>query len=230
MEYPITVTNSSLKITDNKELTKYLYSFSLGDGCLYYPTKKGRANKNVTAVFSCGQLKIHEDYILWRADILSNITSVHIQEKKNMLCTETNRHPKFTEMRQRMYPNDYKIVEPHYLKLFDAESLAILYQDDGSLSHKGENQFSLVISTESFSYGDNILLQRMIKDKFDILFSVLGYRNKLGNLLYRLQLQKKELQHRFLDVVEPFIKESFRYKLDMTKTESPSEIEGGDIV
>ena len=233
MEYPITITNSTLKITDNKLITKYVNDFVLGDGCLYIPVKKGRANKNVTAIFDCGQLKKNEDYILWRADILSNITSVHIKEKQAtslMLYTETNRHPIFSHVRERVYPNNHKVVDPHYLKLFDAESLAILYQDDGSLSHKGKNQYNLVISTEGFSYGDNILLQRMLKDKFDILFSVLGYRGKTNNLLYRLQLQKKELQYKFLEIVTPYIKSSFEYKLDMTTTESSAILVDGDIV
>lgn len=218
INYPLHI-NKSNTVTDKKELTKYIWAYSLGDGSLLYFPHKDRPNEKINACFTCNQLKIHEDYIVRRADILSNITSLSIQNKPSspdMLTTQSNRHPKFSEMRQRIYLNGVKIVEPHYLKLLDWETLAILHQDDGCLSikDKDRNYFIVTLSTQSFSYGDNILLQRAIKDKTDILFSVTSIRSKTGNLQYRLMLQKQDEIDKFLFGIGKYISPSFEYKVN----------------
>lgn len=216
--YPLKINKPFNIITDKKELTKYIWSFVLGDGCLTVSESKNRPNNNINYKFDCGQLAIHEDYILWRADILSNITGVYLQERQfkigNLqIRTTTNRHPFFTTLRQRMYLNGTKLIDPHDLKLLDWETLAILYQDDGCLSHKSYNSYNLTISSEAYTYGDNILLQRAIKDKVDILFSVQKISVN-GNTKYRLALQNQEGQKKFIDGIRPYIKESFNYKIN----------------
>ena len=216
-EYPIKISKSN-NITDRKVLTKYAWIFSLGDGCLMSGFSKNRPNKNVNAFFGCGQLADNEDYILWRADILSNITSVYLQckskDRRPQIDTITGHHPFFTTLRSRMYLNGHKVVDPHDLKLLDWEALAILYQDDGCLSKKpkGNNCYTLSLSTESFSYGEQVMLQRAIKDKTDILFRIGSIRTK-GGLHYILVISKYDSIVKFLDGVKPFIKPSFEYKL-----------------
>lgn len=228
-EYPFHVDKSNT-ITDEKLITKYVWAFSLGDGCLFTAKPKDRPNNNVNSCFKCNQLASHEDYILWRADILSNITSLNIQyvQDGTQLETVSNRHPLYTKMRSRIYLEGHKIVEPHYLKLLDWETLAILYQDDGCLSLKDKERYyyRLSLSTQSFSYGDNVLLQRAIKDKTDILFSVAPYRNKNDNLMYLLALQKQQEIDRFIDGVRKYIKPSFEYKVNnfrKTSSEKPDD-------
>lgn len=220
-KYPIKLTVPNCIVSDKKELTKYVWAFTLGDGCIRIQLNKNRANRDVNYHFECGQIAEHEDYILWRADILSNITSVLLQYKvikngKPQIHTQTGRHPFFTTIRTRTYLNNHKVISEHDLKLLDWETLAILYQDDGSLSKKpvGNTCYTLSLATDSFSYGDNILLQRAIKEKVDILFRV----NKLfskstGNLYHRLILSRYDTICRFLDGVSKFIKPSFEYKL-----------------
>lgn len=216
--YPLKIDKPFNIITDKKELTKYVWSFVLGDGRLTVSKSKNRPNNILNYTFDCPQISEHEDYILWRADILSNITGVYLQYKelengKPQIRTTTGRHPFFTTLRQRMYLNGTKLIDPHDLKLLDWETLAIFYQDDGCLSHKSYNSYNLTISSESYTYGDNILLQRAIKDKTDILFSV----HKIsvnGNTKYRLALQNKEGQEKFINGVRPYIKKSFDYKIN----------------
>lgn len=222
--YPLHV-NKSNSIQDKKILTKYIWAFSLGDGCLYLRNDKNRLNKDNNAQFECSQLSEHEDYVLWRADILSNITSLNIQLKNDgaMLATSSNRHPVYTTMKERIYLNGRKIVEPHYLKLLDWESLAILHQDDGCLSLKDKKykHYCLTLSTQSFSYGDNILLQRAIKDKTDILFSVTPIRTKSGEVQYRLMLQRQNDIDKFIDGIRNYVQPSFEYKVEnFRKTDS----------
>lgn len=221
--YPLKITKPVNVITDKKELLKYVWAFTLGDGCLTVSKNKHRIKNNINYTFDCSQISEHEDYILWRADILSNITGVYIQERqfsnnntKLQLRTTTGRHPFFTTLRQRMYLNNNKIIDPHDLKLLDWETLAILYQDDGSLSLKDKkyNLHILSLATESFSYGDNILLQRAIKDKTDILFRVQKCIHN-GHTLYRLDLSRKDDIKKFVDGVSKFIKPSFEYKINL---------------
>jgi len=220
-EYPLSIRQPKVRITDKKELTKYVWAFTLGDGCLRKDNHKNRPNKAENYHFECGQLAEHEDYILWRADILSNITSAYIQKKqrgdsKPMLITRVNRHPFFTTLRKRVYLDGRKVIDPHDLKLLDWETLAILYQDDGCLSKKneGQNCYILTISTESFSYGDQVLLQRAIKNKTGILFRINSTRSADKSCLhYRLILGKYSLIKEFLAGIKPYIKDSFKYKL-----------------
>lgn len=219
-EYPLKISKSN-KILDKKKLTKYAWAFAVGDGCLRTPNDRDRPNNSVNAFFECGQTSDHEDYILWRADILSNITSVYIKFKpskfetqKSQLHTQTGRHPFFTTLKKRMYLEGHKVIDPHDLKLLDWESLAIIYQDDGCLSKKpkGNNCYTLTISTCSFSYGEQVMLQRAIKDKTDVLFGI-GSINSVGGIKYRLITNKYENIKKFTDGVKPFIKPSFEYKL-----------------
>jgi hypothetical protein len=219
----------SSSITDKKVLTKYVSYFTLGDGCLRVQKSLNRPNKNLNAHFECCQVKEHEDYILWRADILSNITSVTVKDRevkigKTQLKTQTQRHPFFTAIRNRLYLNNHKVIDPHTLKLLDWEGLAILYQDDGCLSKKpsGNNCYTLTISTESFSYGDNVLLQRAIKDKTDILFRI-NKTSSNDNIHYRLCLSKYELINQFVDGVSKYIKPSFEYKITFSERLAPEK-------
>jgi hypothetical protein len=252
-EYPMHI-NKSNSITDSKVLTKYIWAFTLGDGCLYVANRKNRPNLNMNASFECNQVLETEEYSLWRADILSNITPVnlylktkhereyldaHEQSKitpeSTQISTKTNTHPMFTTIRNRMYLNGHKVIDPHYLKLLDWETLAIFYQDDGSLSIKSVREkyqyWTVALSTEGFSYGDNILLQRAIKDKFDILFRLVGHPNKNGELHYRLQLQRQNEVDIFLNGVEKFIKPCFQYKIRKTFVRcAPDENQDGVLV
>lgn len=228
--YPLSIEKSNT-ITDKKELTKYIWAFSLGDGSLLYDHHKNRPNINENAYFSCDQVSRNEDYILWRANILSSITSVNIQKKVNkeseMLCTRVNRHPIFTTMRNRIYLNGVKIVEPHYLKLLDWESLAILFMDDGccSIKDKKYGYYCLTLSTQSFSYGDNVLLQREIKNKTDILFSIVRMTTQSGGIQYRLQLQKQLEIDKFIAGVRKFITPSFEYKINKNSVRLTPEMD-----
>lgn len=218
-EYPKIITKANIVISNKKELVKYVWIFTLGDGCLRLAKSKDRPNKDINAHFECNQVQVNEDYILWRADILSNITSVNLRYREisgcqDQISTKTRRHPLYTMLRNRTYLNNRKTVNPHDLKLLDWESLAILYQDDGCLSKKpnGNNCYTLSLSTDCFSYGDNVLLQRAIKDKTDILFRINSVRSK-GGLHYKLILSKYDEINRFLDGIKTFIKPSFEYKL-----------------
>jgi hypothetical protein len=189
-----------------RELIKYVSAFTMGDGGVYYSGKHCR--------FICNQIAANRDYIDWRAGILSNITSVNIfenqQENKQLiLCTQTKTHPIYTNVRERLYIDSYKSVDPHYLTLLDWEMLAILYQDDGSIykDTRCDATPNVRLNTKRLSYGDSWLLKKAIKEKLDIEFNVNKHYHR-----YFLSLRTKDYD-KFKSGVEDFIKPSFLHKL-----------------
>ena len=123
---------------DKKELYKYIHAFILGDGGVYRD-KRDNGNSFLQTVKTEKNL----DFLEWAKPILEEVTSVEINRyegNKSVNCKPfyrltTKRHPIYTKFRQRMYPNGYKCLDPHYLKLLDWETLAILFMDDGSVSN-----------------------------------------------------------------------------------------------
>lgn len=214
--------DKQILITDNKVLTKYVFAFVLGDGYLYRPSKDTH-----NSYFATTQLTKNEDYILWRADILSNITSVHLSEKLNIDCLETTtaRHPFFTNMRNNIYVSNVKRIDPHYLKLFDWEVMAILYQDDGynsrttGYNHSKTRKYqyhSIGVATNCYSYGDCLLLWRASKEKLGIEWNIQKKTSRTsGELQYILSLPRR-FNSLFLAGVKPYIKPSFYYKLELS--------------
>jgi len=234
---------------DNKEFTKLVSSFVIGDGYLSNLKQYNKGNtygqlaKRKNCQYSLKQLSIHRDYVEWQSDILEYLTKVTIKivpkytDKRGYFCKEklelhTRRNPFYTTMRNNFYINSVKIINPHYLKLWDAQSLAILYMDDGWLE-KQINQdetiyYRIGIATHSYSYGDNMLLKKMIKEKFAIEFDIKKHKQKSGEYKFFLRNSKNNTL-RFIDLVYPYIFPSFQYKIDKTVQSTP-DIQDEDIV
>jgi len=204
---------------DKKTLTKYIVAFCYGDGFL------GKHGKN--ARFQANNIIDNLDYIEWRASILENVSGLSMSERvpkikgwKVLINTTTHTHPMYTTIWQRLYLNGRKVFDPHYLKLLDWETLAILYMDDGTLGctkqeykDKTYRNYYPKIATCAYSYGDNLLLKKAIKDKLGIEFNINRHsRNKRGETTYILSLQANS-RERFLSGVEQYILPSFRYKI-----------------
>jgi len=191
-----------------RELTKYVSAFVMGDGGVYYSGKHCR--------FVCNQLAKHEDYIGWRADILSNLTHVRVYEtndhrenRQPVLCTLTRTHPMYTRVRNRLYVGNYKSVDPHYLKLLDWEMLAILFMDDGScnVDRRCNATPAAKLNLKRLSYGDQLLLKKALRDKLDLEWNIHRHYHR-----WFLTLRAKDYE-KFKRGVQPFVKPSFVYKL-----------------
>lgn len=204
---------------DNKYLTKIIAGSLLGDGYV----------SNITTVegnsrFELSQVIDHIDYIDWFADRLESITSIntHIVHRINngvnvkpQKVLKTKQHPFYTKFRHRMYANGYKTVDPHYLTLLDAEMLAIWYMDDGSLALNTKNsQASVYLYTDSFSYGDNLILREALKEKTGFIWNIHKRQSKQGHIKYRLYLYKKQ-NELFFEYIQPFVLPSFQYKMSI---------------
>lgn len=204
---------------DKKELLKYVVAFCYGDGGVYYHGNNCRFEATVT--------EDHEDYAEWRKDILEDVTNVNLytitenrEGRKNILKTTTYTHPLYTKVRNRLYHYKHKVFDTHYLKLFDWESLAILFMDDGSnvATHRyyKDKHYKctpvVTLATLSHDYANNWLLKKTIKNKLNLEFNVRKHSSSKTGIKWYLILRSTSYD-RFIKGVKDYILTSFEYKL-----------------
>ena len=207
------VTTMSNKLT--KDLSKLLYSFSMFDGCLIQQTETRNASLIVN------MLEENQDYIqavehtLTELDIGCTITrpAIYVKDghmRKQQLRLHSAAHPIFTQMRNRIYIEGRKVVDPHMLTMLDAEMLAIAFMADGSrhVDKRWENaKPNYRLHLNNLSYGDLMLFKEAVKRSLDLEVNLRkkGDRYDLG-----VPTAQSEV---FEGIVKPFIFESFKYKL-----------------
>lgn len=224
-------------IANKKEFTKLVSSFVLGDGYLsttksYYlveqrTVERPQYNRKKNSAYRLKQLKVHQDYVEWQVSILEELTSVHLvvvpqsvdsrgynSNERYQLSTKT--HPFYTAMRERLYNSGVKQLDPHYLKLFDWQSAAILYMDDGWIDVEPrltkETYVRASIASHSYTYAENLLLKQVLKEKLGIEFNVRRHKQRSGEYKWYLEA-KKDHAKRFLSGIERYVFPSFYYKL-----------------
>jgi len=194
------------------------------DGGLY------RVNNTTNAQFIMNMRKENLDYVEWVASVLNEFTGTRLVDRKDYNtdgCTraaqvrlESNRHPFLTKLHDRIYIDKKKVIDPHMLKLMDAEALAIIFMADGGVSI--EDRFKnlhcyINLHTKGFSYHDNLALGKAIYDKLGINTTV--HRH---NKYFYLNIPKKS-HIDFIKTVLPHICESFMYKLEKLAPVYPDE-------
>lgn len=216
-----------------KQQTKLLSYFIMGDGGVYLGKKNAQFIMNMRAT--------NEDYIDWVDATLQTVTSTRRYQRKDYNTDGCNRepqirlesrfHPTFTTLRERIYTDSYKGIDPHALKLLDWEAMAILYMCDGSLyedlpnTKKGlvNSSWNLSLNMKRLSYGDQLLLKEAIRDKLGVEFNI----NK-HNKYYYLRLRSRDVEV-FCNGVMPYMTPSFMYKVRAIDPLT-GKIRGGDIV
>lgn len=213
---------------ENKEFIKTVHASILGDGFFY---KVDQNNDRANTHFAFKQISDHEDYFMWLADYLDQLTRVKIDRIpayidtrgyncKEQLVLKTMRHPVYKTMYNRLYQhvNDthVKRLDPHYLTLFDSQTLAMMYMDDGWIEVDErltvETYVRVSIATHCFTYFENQILRNLIAEKFDVHGEVRSHKQKSGEIRYFLGF-KKDNAKRLLDIVQPHVFSSYEYKL-----------------
>lgn len=206
-----------MKISDTKQLVKLVSFLAMSDGSIH---KNGDTKNNV---FSISQVEGHEDFLVWVEGVLSNITSSskyltkRPAPRKNIWKLQTKSHPFFNALRDRIYTDSYKGLDPHALKLLDWEALAILYMCDGCLGHnsKKPGNYTTTLNLCRLSYGDLLLLKKALRDTLGLEWNVV----KTGRKYWTLRLRAKDLD-KFVCGIEPYMLDSFSHKLKL-RTVSP---------
>lgn len=205
-----------MKITDKKELVKLISYMVMGDGGLYVT----KGNKN--AHFAMNMVAENKDYIDFCQSVLENATSCKQYERKDVNTDGCNRKPQIrlqsktlpllTTIRDRIYTGKYKGIDPHALKLLDAEALAILYMCDGSLvtyRSKGcvNDMYHVTLNLKRLSYGDLFILKKALKEILDLEWNI-----NRQNSYYYLRLRTKDIS-KFMDMMRSHVTPSFQRKV-----------------
>jgi len=217
---------------DKKQLSKLLSYMTTFGGGVYWPHKRKETSK-VNCKFIMNMRQENLDYVLWVASVLKEVTGVRIIDRKDYNvdgCTrkeqvrlESRRHPYFTKLRERIYIDNHKVLDPHMLKMMDAEALAIIFMTDGSssLDTRFKNPHcKITLETKGFSYADNLALSKAI-------YTATGIRTNVQRRGKYYMLYVKTKDHKlFVDTVSPYMLDSFLYKLERI---APA-LQDGDIV
>lgn len=190
----------------SKNKTGLLVGMLLGDACI---TKDG----SLTIGHSIKQ----KEYLLFKKDRLKFFFNFSYterycgKEKKYLECfIKSNTSPYLKLMRKIWYkPN--KVLSKKMIYKISEEGLAYWYLDDGSLIFQKDNKGEIksrkgYLNTQSFSFEENVLLQRMLKEKYNISTKIHKDKN-----YYRLYLNSTELK-KLLDIISKYIPFSMKYK------------------
>lgn len=205
----------TMKTLNKKELVKLLSYMAMGDGGLYI------AERCTNASFAMNMKSENIDYIEFCRDVLEQVTSCSITERKvegnrkPQVRLQSRTHPLLTSIRDRIYTDTYKGIDPHALKLLDAQALAILYMCDGSLvvtppgGSRGSisPEYTITLNMKRLSYGDQFILKKALKDLLDLEWNI-----NRQNQYYYLRLRTKDVE-KFMEMVAPYVFPSFQYKI-----------------
>lgn len=194
-------------IKDKKELVKLIAFLAMCDGGLYKKSKNAYYAMNSTSL----------QYCEYAAAILSNLTGTTVVPRKDVntdgytrqqqYIVRTKSHPLLTKIHSYLYVDKYKTVPSHYLKLMDAECLAMLYMADGSICYKGSAISSVLLNTKRLTEGDNRLLAHYL----ELVFGIQSTINRQNKYSY-IRIKGKSI-YKFFQLITPHILSDFNYKL-----------------
>ena len=116
-------------------------------------------------------------------------------------------------LRKIFYPNEGKKIVPPNIKslLTDPVSLAIWYQDDGTLDFRSKYHRNALIATHCFSFEDCVLLKDTLQENFGIKVSVCKCQMR-GKMYYRLYVLSESMDC-FVETIRPHIHQDYAYKI-----------------
>jgi hypothetical protein len=198
----------------SKDQSKRLYYFSTFDGGLYV------TGKCTNAKFIMNMREENKDYIEKVQQTLEDVgigTRLYDRKdyntdgytRKPQLRLESKTHPKLTTIWERVYIDGHKVIDPHMLTMLDEEALSIIFMADGGryVDPRCNATPAYSLHTKGFSYGDNFLLKKALKEKLDLEFNVHRHSK-----YWFLTLRSKDSE-KFEQLVGPHVLSSFGYKL-----------------
>src|SRR5690625_3791361 len=104
---------------DKKDLVKLISFMSTFDGGLY--------TRHKNASFIMNMRKENLDYVLWVKHVLEHVTTAIIEdradynndgyERSDQVRLYSRTHPFLTTIKDRIYINNHKVIDPHMLNL-----------------------------------------------------------------------------------------------------------------
>ncbi|MBI4155737.1 MAG: hypothetical protein HY507_00705 [Candidatus Zambryskibacteria bacterium] len=192
------------KILFNEEQYAFIIGSILGDGCLCENWSK--TNYSLLIAHSVKQ----KDYVFWKYNILRTwiLKEPRFYAKNNSLIIKTISHSQLTELRNRFYLNNKKVI-PHDIEtiMYHPLSLAVWFMDDGNLASSCGFIHGYHLNTQSFTFEENQRLTVMLKNNFGIDCTI-----QRNHKYYRLFIRAGS-KERFKKLIGNRLIESMRYKL-----------------
>jgi hypothetical protein len=187
-----------------------LVGLTLGDGYLSKPIAKSRRTSYLDIKYDEKYLP----YLQWLHAQLAELNPSEIKKKKDFhqyrFYTETRED--IGKLRDVFYPENIKIVPVDIIKyLQDPISLAIWYQDDGTLDFRDKYHANSLFATHCFSRTDNERLADTLKTLYGLDVRVCRCFMR-GKLYFRLYVTSKSMSV-FMKIISPYIQECFQYKM-----------------
>ena len=193
----------------NEKIKAIFVGLILGDG--YLTPFVGRSRQSRIEVKGDNK---NLPYLKWLHLQLEPIGVSDLKPKKNYhqhrFYTKTTEE--IGELRKLFYPNGQKIV-PWNIKKFlkDPLSLAVWYQDDGTLDCRSKYHYNALFATHCFSFSDCKLLVKTLSKNFNLDVRVCKCQMR-GKINYRLYITSSSMT-RFISLIKPYINPCFEYKI-----------------
>ena len=153
-----------------------------------------------------------KDYAAWKADQVglewSPFERSRLDKRTGKIygsftaCLKAN--PCFNVLYDQFYKDGKKIVSVETLNKLSPEAIAVWYCDDGSLYWTSDTKH-LTLSTQCFSDEDRKTIIAFFKDRFGLDFRI---NQKAIRLVSKAGIEM------FLKLVEPFIPQCMKYKIE----------------
>lgn len=196
-------------MNDLKNCIKRLYYFSMFDGSI-------EQRSSTAARLRIVQTEDKKEYLEYVGETLAQLnigyTITHknndsgFKNSKPQLILSTSQHPKLSKIRNRIYLNGRKVLDPHMVKFLDEEAFTILFMADGSSSFAARGAPQYYIHTNMLSYPENCYLQIAIRDRLGLDFNVVQNKG-----LWELRMRASSLD-KMLECIAPHLLSCYAYK------------------
>ena len=173
----------------------------------------------------------HADYVFWKYEMLRGVAGrwPRTIERLDSRTARTYRSVRFytksvlKQFRTVFYRNRRKIVPISIGSLLDPMAVAVWFMDDGGRGARTPR--GLVFNTSGFSWVEQVLLQSVLRDKFELEASI----HTIGSG-FQLYVRSRSFI-RFSELVSPHLVARMRYKLPIDPvTTSPPRRRDSDFV
>lgn len=186
-----------------------LLGLILGDGHLMKPY--GNAARSALDIKYDQK---HLSYLTWLHQELAELNPSPIRRKQgfHQYRFYTEKRDDIGLLRRQYYPKGTKRVPTDIIKhLTDPLTLAVWYQDDGTLDFRRGYHANALIATHCFSRHECELLAKALNANFGLDVRVCRCLMR-GKLYYRLYITSKSME-RFMELISPYMNKCFQYKI-----------------
>ena len=203
----------------NKE--KLIIDLALGDGYLSNP-KSNKSNSRLVLKHSSKQT----DYLLYKKSLLEkngfkcSVDSYTDKKGYNVIQVRTMSNSIIKNIYSKLYLNNKKTITKEILKDFDNESLAILFQDDGSREHTKFHRYNgNKYAVKPYINAFTLYLNCFTNEENSLILSKLSEMGIEARITQRkgystIIISKVKAKERFVELVKPLLHKSMLYKID----------------